>query len=67
MRTAEQSSEAFIVTYKNYTGTFLKRNHTAHSPLMTGTFTLSIGGVSIDPFSNNGRIPYNVSDNDLKT
>lgn len=50
-----------IYTNINYDGTFVQAGTTtSHSPLVSGTFTLKVGGVPIDPYTN-GTLPYNVN------
>lgn len=51
LRTAAQSSEDFTYTYIGYTGTMTKTPVTAHSPLISGTYTLTIGGVTFENIS----------------
>jgi hypothetical protein len=53
LRNTSYSAEDFIKTYTNYTGTFTKTLGLTHSPLISGTFTLSIGGVSFPNISYN--------------
>jgi hypothetical protein len=45
LRTTAVSTENFIYTYTNYTGTVVKASVQDHSPLISGNFTLTIGGV----------------------
>lgn len=45
LRTAAVSSESFNYGYTNYTGPITKATPQAHSPLITGNFTLTIGGI----------------------
>jgi len=66
MRPTKYQSESFYVTYFDGAISFTETVHTAHSPLMTGTFTLNIGGHLIDPYSN-GTIPWNCPASTLQT
>jgi hypothetical protein len=57
MRPQNYQDERFIVTSQGYDGTFEQQQLVVHSPLINGTFSLTVGGVSL----NNGSIPYNVN------
>ncbi len=48
LRPAAFSSEDFTYTYLGYTGTVTKAIVQEHSPLITGTWSLSIGSVTFD-------------------
>lgn len=51
LRTAAQSTEDFTYTYLNYTGTMTRAAVTAHSPIISGTYSLTIGGITFDNIS----------------
>lgn len=53
------TSEKFTVKYYNYTGTFIQTSLQSHSPLISGTFTLTIAGVAIQ-YKNSSNLPYNI-------
>ncbi len=55
------SLEDFIYTKINYTGTITKSIVTPHSPLITGNFSLSIGGLEFND------LPYNISKGTLES
>jgi len=59
-------NERFNVRNINYTGTFLQNAKTAHSPLISGSFGLTIGGITIR-FKNSTNLPFNIADYDLQT
>lgn len=48
LRPATVSAEDFTYTYINYTGTVTKSSVQDHSPLISGTWSLTIGGVTFD-------------------
>lgn len=55
----------FTVTYSAGAGTFTKQQVQEHSPLMSGTFTASIGGVSIQIWNSTAKqyvsnLPFNI-------
>lgn len=52
LRPTNVQAQSFIVTYHNYSGVFISTATTAHSPLIGGTWTLSVGGVTISPYNN---------------
>jgi hypothetical protein len=60
------SSERLSLRYFNYTGVLYSTSVQDHSPLINGTFTLRIGGVSIQ-YSNTPNIPYNIDASTLQT
>lgn len=62
IRPTSISSQSFIYTNINYNGVFVQPTAatTAHSPPISGTFTLTIGGVLIDP-NGNGSLYYSTS------
>jgi len=66
LRSTSYTNEQFTVKYFGYTGKFKTSPGQSHSPLINGTFTLSIGGnpVAINNLTN---IPYNVSASSLQT
>ena len=51
LRTAAQIAEDFTYTNLNYTGTMAKVPVTDHSPLISGNFTLTIGGIILSQIS----------------
>lgn len=53
LRPAKYTTENFIWTYTNYTGTVTKTLGTAHSPLISGSFSLNIGNVQFTNISYN--------------
>jgi hypothetical protein len=61
LRPASAISNVFTITRFGYNGTFVQPStaSTPHSPLINGDFTITIGGVRIDPYGN-GTVPYNV-------
>ena len=59
-------NERFTVRTFNYSGIFLQNPITPHSPLISGTFGLTIGGASIR-FKNSSNIPSNITASDLQT
>ena len=59
-------NERFNVRTFGYTGSFLQNPKTAHSPLISGTFGLTIGGITIR-FKNSSNIPSNIASSDLQT
>ncbi len=63
LRDISLQQENFIITKKYYSGTFTKTIAYQHSPLISGTFSLKIGGLTL----NNGSIGYGVSEYDLQT
>lgn len=60
LRSDNVSSENFIYAYTNYTGTIVKTSWLTHSPLITGNFTLTIGGVQ-------NSIAYNAGASTVQT
>ncbi len=66
LRSQTLQNEKFTFRYFNYTGTFSQRQITAHSSLISGTFTLLINNTLIDPYGN-GTLPYNVNAATLQT
>ena len=66
LRPPSTLNERFSVRTFNYTGTFLQNPTTPHSPLISGTFGLTIGGVTIK-FRNSANIPFNIAASDLQT
>jgi hypothetical protein len=55
LRTAAFISERFTLTYSsNFTGTFTQTIIQAHSPLISGTFTLDFGG-ALNIYSGTNR------------
>ena len=59
-------NERFNVRTFGYTGSFLQNPKTAHSPLISGTFGLTIGGITIK-YKNSSNIPSNIAASDLQT
>ena len=59
-------NERFTIRTFNYSGIFLQNPITPHSPLISGTFGLTIGGASIR-FKNSSNIPSNITASDLQT
>lgn len=55
--TSLQAEEFRVSYYDNFTGTFTESQTQTHSPLLTGTFGLSIGGVDIE-VGGSTAIPY---------
>jgi len=54
-------AETFRVTVNNFTGTFKEVQTQTHSPLINGTWTLKIGGNTINPYNNVSiPLPYNI-------
>lgn len=68
IRPVSITSQSFIYTNINYNGVFVQPTSalTAHSPPISGTFTLQIGGVLIDP-NGNGSIYYATSPGAIQT
>jgi hypothetical protein len=66
-RPSTVTSQKFIYTQNTYNGVFTQPTAAlqTHSPIISGTFTLSIGGVLIDP-NGNGTIYYNAYAGDLQ-
>ena len=61
LRSASLSAEAFRTQFfGGYTGTFESASIQSHSPLISGNFTLTIGGVAIIDSNNDVNIPYNI-------
>jgi len=60
LRPPSVQAQTFIISYHNYTGIFVATPTTQHSPLINGTWTLTVGGVTIDPYTNNNLLPFNV-------
>lgn len=60
LRASAVSAEDFIYTYFNYTGTVTKTPVQDHSPLISGNFTLTIGGVQ-------NSIAYNAAASTVQT
>ena len=63
--TIEQGRTLKTTNFNGYSGTISQSQTQAHSPLITGTFTLSIAGVSI-MVNGNTTISYDVSAWDLQ-
>ena len=59
-------NERFNVRTFGYTGSFLQNPKTAHSPLISGTFGLTIGGITIK-YKNSSNIPSNIAASDLQS
>jgi hypothetical protein len=66
LRPTSAQNQAFKVTYFNYTGTLTSSQLQTHSPLLSGTFTLTVAGVPIQ-VSGSPNIPYNVGTSTLQT
>lgn len=60
-RSTDYENEDFRYTYINCTGSIIKRNLIAHSALLSGSFSFTIGGQSFD------NIPYNSSAGSIQT
>ena len=61
LRSAELSNEDFtFYTKTDYDGIITKTSVTAHSPLISGNFSFSIGGVEFTD------LPYDISENSLE-
>jgi hypothetical protein len=56
------SKSTFIYTKNTYNGAFTPTplTRSQHSPLVSGTWSLSIGGVTVDP-NGDGSLPYNAA------
>jgi hypothetical protein len=67
LRSAADQAQTFITTYRNYTGLLVVTPTTQHSPLINGTWTLTVGGVTIDPYLNNYLLPYNADSSYIQT
>lgn len=71
LRPSAYSAEDFkspILSPSSSTMTIQKRIVTAHSPLMSGNFTVSIGGVNlVNPATNDSNFNYDVSAASLQT
>lgn len=67
-RASTVSSQAFIYTKNTYNGAFTATPVTknTHSPLVSGTWSLSIGAVTIDPYAN-GTLSYNAPPSDIQS
>jgi hypothetical protein len=67
VRPSTVSSQSFIYTKNTYNGNFIQPSAptTPHSPLVSGTYSLTIGGVTIDPYGN-GTLPYNTPSADIQ-
>jgi hypothetical protein len=65
LRPASAISQNFKLTYYGYTGTLTTTFTQTHSPLITGTFILTMGGINIT-VSGSANIPYNVAANTLQ-
>ncbi len=67
LRSASLQAEKFtFIKYNGYDGTFTETQTQTHSPLISGTFTLTIGGADVK-ISNSANLPYNVAAADLQT
>jgi hypothetical protein len=66
LRPTSTLNERFNVRTFNYSGSFLQNPRTPHSPLISGSFGLSIGGITIR-FKNSSNIPFDISAFDLQT
>lgn len=60
-RTTEYENEDFTYSYINCVGSITKTSVTSHSPLLTGSFSFTIGGQLFD------NIPYNASAGSIQT
>lgn len=58
-------SQSLTITNIDYTGKLTVVSKTTHSPIISGTFTLSIAGVGIQ-INNSSNIPYNVTADTLQ-
>ena len=68
LRSAALQAEKFTITkFNGFTGTITQSQTTVHSPLLTGTFTLTIGGVPIKNSTNSTDLPYDISAYELET
>jgi hypothetical protein len=67
IRPISAATQTFIYTRNTFDGTFTQPTAptTPHSPPVTGTFTLRIGGITIDPYTN-GTLPYNAPASDIQ-
>ena len=67
LRPSSVTSQSFLFTAGTYSGNFVqpKVAKTDHSPLVSGTYTLKIGGVLIDPYAN-GTLPYNTPASEIQ-
>ena len=67
LRPTEIQNENFRVQYfDGFTGTFTENRIQTHSPLMSGNWTLSIGGVPIK-YNNNPNLTFDISSGNLQT
>ena len=61
LRSSSLSAEAFRTQFfGGYTGTFESASIQSHSPLISGNFTLTIGGVAIVDSNNDVNIPHDI-------
>ena len=64
-RTDAVKNHTFIITYTNAGGVLTITPIQAHSPLISGTFTMDVGGVPVKVLNGSSysisNIPYNVS------
>ena len=60
-RTTDYENEDFTYAYTNCPGSIIKTSITSHSPLLTGSFSFTIGGQLFD------NIPYNASAASIQT
>jgi len=65
LRASTVTSQSLTITNIDYTGKLTVASSIAHSPIISGTFTLSIAGQSI-LVNNSTNIPYNVSPDTLQ-
>jgi hypothetical protein len=70
-RPATAKNRTFIITYSTPGGVFTSTTVQEHSPLMSGTFTMDLGGNPIKIWNgtsfSNTNIPFNVSTSALKS
>ena len=65
LRSSSLQLETFSTTnFDGYTGGFLEEQTQTHSPLITGNWSLSIGGVPVT-ISGDANIPYDIADYEL--
>jgi hypothetical protein len=65
LRPTSAQNQAFTYKYFNYTGKIVPSSLQQHSPLLSGTFTLTLAGVPIQ-IGGNSNIPYNVAPSTLQ-
>lgn len=67
LRPTDYVTKTFLYNAKNYTGTFIQPTNSLsnHSPLISGSFTLTIGGVLVDPYGN-GTLNYDTSPSEIQ-